>query len=215
MKLAKSQLKRIIKEELVEALSFKDAEAMSEITPWYNRGEEILRDQLALSRLSFEEHDEELQALKDEVIEHWMDPSTRWGKYNNISDWLRAQMPSYGTSTQSRQRGTGEFTSSMWPTWAPALHYVLESRHIKLEPDVQAWLDAMAERERSRSAGERSRHATRISRRSRKAPTTSPLGGITAPIAPLADETAISEGMLEQIIKEELVQVLRESQWAT
>ena len=121
MKITKSQLKQLIKEELLEVLSREDARVMATFSPTYHEKagtlqaqeeaekkaeEERMRPFVDAGRITQEAYDNfvaritkryegELEEIKDEIADAFIERSEQPGaKYQNISDWASAHADS-------------------------------------------------------------------------------------------------------------------------
>jgi len=121
MKITKSQLKQLIKEELLEVLSREDARVMATFSPAYHEKagelqaqeevekkaeEERMRPFVDAGRITQEAYDNfvaritkryegDLEEIKDEIADAFIERSEQPGaKYQNISDWASAHADS-------------------------------------------------------------------------------------------------------------------------
>jgi len=117
VKIAKSQLQQIIKEELLEVLSREDAKVMASFTPAYHEKagaiqaqqeveERRMQSLVDAGRITPEAYDNfvariaqrydgDLEKIKDEIADAFIERSEQPGaKYQNISDWASAHADS-------------------------------------------------------------------------------------------------------------------------
>ena len=117
MKLTKSQLKQLIKEELLEVLSREDARVMATFSPTYHEKagplqadqqseERRMQSLVDAGRITQEAYDNfvariaqryegDLEEIKDEIADAFIERSEQPGaKYQNISDWASAHADS-------------------------------------------------------------------------------------------------------------------------
>tara|TARA_Y100000310_G_C20550478_1_gene747806 strand:+ start:603 stop:1061 length:459 start_codon:yes stop_codon:yes gene_type:complete len=121
MKLAKLQLRKIIMEEVNEALSRREAEVLAWITPAVQGLLSRLDSRLKAGRISPTEHQQSL----DDAMEDATEANLERGEYDSIDDYVIAHCRSFE-----------EYGDR--PNWFEDLKSYLDSEEVKLGDDAQA-----------------------------------------------------------------------------
>ena len=206
MKLAKSQLKQIIKEVLLEGLPRKEAEAAAKFTPAWN----MARNRMVHHSLTPDEF-AAAKADADDVVARFLDEEY---PHDNISQYILSHCEA-AESTRTRLDAPIQWQEileeyELWEDLDEKAQKCIED-HIDRQEAIKArppgsavtdWYTLEYPRSSADFAAGTGGYGTGA------VPISEPVKGGTAPMPRRSRK-------LEQIIKEELVQVLRESQWAT